>query len=69
MSFDVESLFRNIPLHRSINVILKRIYHDKLIYTGIKKNTMHKLIKVNCKKTAFSFENIIDKQIDGVIMG
>ena len=69
VSFDVESLFINIPLHRSINVILTRIYHDKLIHTGIKKNTMHKLMKVNCKKTAFSFENIIDKQIDGVIMG
>ena len=28
--FDVESLFTNVPLQRSINVMLKRIYDDKL---------------------------------------
>ena len=46
-------------LQRSINVILKRIYDDKLINTDIKKNTTQKLIKGTCKKTAFSFDNII----------
>ena len=30
---------------------------------------MHKLIKDTCKKTAFSFDNIIYEQIDGVSMG
>ena len=30
---------------------------------------MHKLIKDTCKKTAFSFENIIYNQIDDVSMG
>ena len=59
MSFDVESLFTNVPLQKSINVILNRIYGDKLINTDIKKNTMCKLIKDTCKKTAFSLENII----------
>ena len=34
----------------------------------VKKNKRHKLIKATCKKTAFSFDNIIDKQIDGVSM-
>ena len=65
----VESLFTNVPLQESINVILKRIYDDKLIHTDIKKNTMRKLIKGTCKKTAFSFDNIIYEQIDGVSMG
>ena len=59
----------NVPLQRSINVILKRIYDDKLIHSDIKKNMMRKLIKDTCKKTAFSFDNIIYKHIDGVSMG
>ena len=49
--------------------MLKRIYDGKLIHIDIKKNTMHKLIKDTCKKTAFSFENIIYNQIDDVSMG
>ena len=28
VSFDVVSLFTNVPLDRTINIILKRIYHD-----------------------------------------
>ena len=69
VSFDVESLFTNAPLQKSINVILKRIYDDKLIHNYIKKNAMCKLIKDTCKKTAFSFDNIIYEQVDGVGMG
>ena len=49
--------------------MLQRIYDGKLIHIDIKKNTMHKLIKDTCKKTAFSFENIIYNQIDDVSMG
>ena len=67
MSFDVESLFTNVPLQGSINTILNRIYDDKLIHTDIKKNTMRNLIKDTCKKTAFSFDNVIYEQIDGVV--
>ena len=57
------------PLQRSINVILKRIYDDKLIHTDIKKDAMRKLIKDTCKKIVFSFDDIIYEQIDGVSMG
>ena len=69
VSFNVKSLFTNVLLQRSINVISKRIYDDKLIDTDIKKNTKRKLIKDTCKKTAFSFDSIIYEQIDGVSMG
>ena len=69
MSFDVQSLFTNAPQQKSINVILKRIYDDKLIHNYIKKNAMRKLVKDTCIKTAFSFDNIIYERIDGVSMG
>ena len=69
VSFDVESIFKNVPLQTCLNVIIKRIYDNKLINTNIKKITTHKLIKDTWKKTAFRFDNIIYEQIDGVSMG
>lgn len=69
ISFDVSSLFTNVPLKRTVNIILKRIYVDKVIPTTLQKRTMKKLILDACTKTAFSFNNKFYKQIDGVSMG
>ena len=69
ISFDVVSLFTNVPLDRRIKIILKGIYEDKLITTTLKKCTMKKLITDVCKKTAFSFNDNVYKQTDGGING
>ena len=37
VSFDVESLFTNVPHSKTINIILDRIYRQKLIKTNLKK--------------------------------
>ena len=68
ISFDVTSLFTNVPLNRTIKIILKRVYEEKLVKTNLKKNTLKKLIKDSCSKTAFMFNGKIYKQIDGVSM-
>ena len=68
-SFDVTSLFTNVPLNKTIKIILDRVYKDKIISTKLRKNTLKKLIKDCCTKTAFSFNDIIYKQKDGVSMG
>ena len=69
VSFDVVSLFTNVPLKRTVNVILDRIYKDKVIETKLKKCTLKKLIIDCCTKTTFSFNNKLYDQIDGVCMG
>ena len=38
VSFDVVSLFTNLPLKRTLNLILDRVYRDKLIQTITMKN-------------------------------
>ena len=69
ISFDVESLFTNVPISKTINIILKRIYDDKLISTNLRKRTLKKLILDTCAKTAFTFNNKLYEQKDGVSMG
>ena len=68
MSFDVQLLFTNVPIKKTINVILTRIYNDHTISTNLKKRSLKKLILDTCTKTAFSFNNIIYEQKDGVSM-
>ena len=69
VSFDAVSLFTNVPLKRTINVILKRIYTEKLVNVKLRKPTMKKLIHDCCTKTTYSFNDQLYEQIDGVCMG
>ena len=59
VSFDVESLFTNVPLQRTINIILDCVYDNKLVATQLKKRTLKKLIKDTCSKTIFSSKKLM----------
>ena len=63
VSFDVKSLFTNVPLQKTIDVILDWVYNQKLISTNSKKRTLKKLILDTCSKTAFLCNNAIYKQM------
>ena len=69
MSFDAVSLFTNVPLRKTVNIILKRVYQDRLIKTNSKKRSLKKLLIDVCTKTSFIFNNKIYEQKDGVSMG
>ena len=69
VSFNVESLFTNVPIKRTIDIILKQIYDDNVISTNLKKLTLKKLLLDTCTKTAFTFNGIIYEQKEGVSMG
>ena len=69
VSFDVKSLFTNVPLNRTVQVILDRVYKEKQIPTNLQKRNLKKLILDTCSKTAFSLGGTIYEQIDGVSMG
>ena len=53
VSFDVVSLFTNVPLKRTIKIILDRVFEQNLISTTLSKRTLKKLILDSCTKTAF----------------
>ena len=69
ISFDVISLFTNVPLDYTVKIILDRIYKHNIISTNLNKRTLKKLILDSCRKTIFSFNNKFYKQVDGVSMG
>ena len=69
LSFDVESLFTNVPIKRIVDLILKRIYADKLVSPNLKERTLKKLILDTSTKTSFSFNNKLYQQKDDVSMG
>ena len=54
---DVVSLFTNVSLRKTVNVILKRVYSEKLINTSLSKYSLKKLILDTCQKTALPFNN------------
>ena len=69
VSFDVKSLFTNVPLDRTINIILKRIYDDNELRISISRNEMKELLLLYTKKVHFIFNGKIYMQVDGVAIG
>ena len=69
VSFDVKSLFTNVPLDSTIDIIQNRIYDKKEITTNIEPKDMRHIILLCTKNVHFTFNNDIYKQTDGVAMG
>ena len=69
VSYDVTSLFTNVPLDFTIDIILRKIYAEKLIKTKISRNEMKMLLELCTKELHFSYNNETYKQVDGIVMG
>ena len=69
VSFDVTSLFTNVPLDYTIDLILKKIYRDNLITTKLKEAQLKELLVLCTKEIHFSYNEKLYKQVDGVAMG
>ena len=55
VSFDVKSLFANVPLDRTINIILKRIYDQAELQTFLTRSELMELLLLCTKKVHFTF--------------
>ena len=67
--FDVISLFTNVPLDATIDIVLKRIYNNSKINTAISKREMKELIKLCMKDVHFNFNETKYVQKNRVAMG
>ena len=68
-SFDVDSLFTNVPLDETIDISVKKLFGRKKKYKGFTKENFKKLLSFAVKDSFFIFNGTYYKQVDGVAMG
>ena len=59
VSFGVKSLFTNVSLERTTNIILKRIYDDNELRVSILRNEIKELLSLCAKKVHSTFNSKI----------
>ena len=69
VSFDVSSLFTNVPLDYTIKLILDQVYKKKKVKTKLKRDELKQLLELCTKEMHFTFDEKIYQQVDGVCMG
>ena len=68
LSYDVTSLFTNIPLQETIDIAINLIFNHNPIL-NITKKELKKLSLFATSQTHFLFNGKLYNQIDGVVMG
>ena len=65
--FDVKSLFTNIPVNFTINLIIDQLFPDSSskVY-GMNKQQFRKLLNWTCNHTTFQFKGKFYKQLNGM---
>ena len=66
-SFDVKSLFTNVPLNEVIDICGDTLYSLENPFL-VRKNFIS-LMKLANEEVEFSFNNVLYRQIDGIAMG
>ena len=69
VSYDVESLFTNIPINETIDFICDEIYIHKKLQPICKRFVFNKLLLKLTTERTFSINEQFCKYIDGVFMG
>ena len=70
VSYDVCSLFTNVPLAETIEIISKSLFPNSTsIFNGFNIGSFRKLLELAVIDTHFIFNNKVFKQIDGMAMG
>ena len=68
-SFDISSLFTNVPLDDTIEICAEALYRGHLDCSSVPEDTFRGLMLIATRGVEFSFSNQMCKQLDGVAMG
>ena len=73
MSYDVSSLFTNVPVDETIETIAERAFENDWFNRehdlNITKLDLMELLRIATKNQLFQFEGKLYEQVDGVAMG
>ena len=68
-SFDIKSLFTNVPLREVIEICVDQLYNSNISSPEFPRDVCYELLQMATTNVEFSFNNIMYRQIDGVAMG
>ena len=68
-SFDVESLFTNIPVVETINIAIDSLFSHCNDIQGIPRKLFRSMLDISVTNSYFLFDKKLYKQLDGVGMG
>ena len=68
-SFDIESLFTNIPLKETIDIILNALFSNSDLFLNFTRHLFSQLLNLAVCNTFFIFDNSFYEQIEGLGMG
>ena len=68
-SFDVKSLFTNIPLQETIDLCVEKLFEDENYIDGLSKDSFREMLAVIMTESFILFDNKYCKQHDGVAKG
>jgi len=69
VSFDIQSLFTNIPLQETIDIIVDKLFLGTTTYMKFNQKLFRELLNLAVKDSPFQFNNKFYTQVDGVAMG
>ena len=68
-SLDVDSLFTNIPLDETINIIIEKLFSENETVHNLNKDQFKCLLTLATKESYFLFDGELYQQVDSVAMG
>ena len=68
ISFDIESLFTNIPLEETINICVDKLFQNNTNVDNLNKESFRLLLELATLESVFNFDGTYCKQKNGVAM-
>ena len=68
-SFDIKSLFTNIPLTETFNLCVQNLYRNQTHVNNLTKSSFYKLFKITMFESFFIFNGKFYEKCDGLAMG
>ena len=70
ISFDASSLYTNVPVSETLDIVLKNLFVDEdVLYLGYSRKLFFEMLNLAVCNTYFFFNKILYKQKDGLAMG
>ena len=69
VSYDISSLYTNVPVHQTIDILTENIFQSQNLFHGFNKKQLIDFLKITASDTYFFFNKTLYKQIEGLSMG